>query len=177
MEVEYHFQHLRAKWGVPVVVQEFVAGEEFDVVAVGDGRGGLVGSVAMRKMQLTDKGKAWGGITINDGRLGAFVEKVIKAIGWRGPCEIEVMKARDGGKLYLLEINPRFPAWVYLAVGAGRNLPWATVRLALGEEVPPMPPAPAGVMFLRHSFDQICELADYQMLTTQGELHCPEENS
>lgn len=175
MEVEAAFQRLRAKWGVPVVVQEFVAGEELDVVAVGDGRGGLVGAVAMRKMQLTDKGKAWGGITINDRRLSAFVEKTMAALRWRGPCEIEVMKSHDSGKLYLLEINPRFPAWVFLAVGAGRNLPWATVQLALEQEVAPMPPAPAGIMFLRHSFDQICDLADYQALTTHGELSCREE--
>ncbi|MCU0661036.1 MAG: ATP-grasp domain-containing protein [Myxococcota bacterium] len=172
MEVEAHFQRLRSKWGVPVVVQEFVSGEELDIVAVGDGQGGLVGSVAMRKMQLTDKGKAWGGITIHDARLAAFVEKTMAAIRWRGPCELEVMKSHDNGKLYLLEINPRFPAWVYLSVAAGCNLPWAAVQLALGEKVPPMPVAPAGVMFLRHSFDQICDFSDYKALTTQGELHC-----
>ena len=170
MEAESHFQRLRNKWGAPVIVQEYVPGEEYDVVAVGDGRGGLVGSVSMRKMQLTDKGKAWGGITINDPALDAFVREVVEKTRWRGPCEIEVMKARDSGDLYLLEINPRFPAWVYLSVGAGRNLPWATVRLARGEDVDPLPPAEPGVMFLRHSYDLICALADYEALTTRGEL-------
>jgi hypothetical protein len=55
-------------------------------------------------------------------------------------------------------------------VGAGRNLPWATVQLALGEQVAPMEPAPAGVMFLRHSFDQICPMTEFQSLTTLGLL-------
>jgi hypothetical protein len=55
-------------------------------------------------------------------------------------------------------------------VGAGRNLPWATVQLARGEVVAPMPPPEPGVLFLRHSFDQICTLADYESLTTKGEL-------
>ncbi|MCB9730502.1 MAG: ATP-grasp domain-containing protein [Deltaproteobacteria bacterium] len=171
MDVHAHFERFRAKWGVPVIVQEFVAGEEYDVVALGDGEGGLVGSVAMRKMQLTDKGKAWGGVTVADRKLDAFVRDTMAKLRWRGPCELEVMKASDGSGLYLIEINPRFPAWVYLSVGAGRNLPWAAVQLALGEHVAPMPPAPAGVMFLRHSFDQICSLADYSALTTLGELH------
>ena len=94
----------------------------------------------------------------------------IRALSWRGPCELEVMRARDNGRYYLLEINPRFPAWVFLAVGAGRNLPWATVELALGRQVDKMPPPEAGVMFLRHSFDQICRLSDYEALTTAGEL-------
>jgi carbamoyl-phosphate synthase large subunit len=170
MEVERHFQSLRAKWGVPVIVQEFVSGEEYDVVAVGDGKGGLVGAVPMRKMQLTDKGKAWGGITISDPDLFAFVERIIQKLEWRGPCELEVMKTRESGDYYLLEINPRFPAWVYLTAGADRNLPWATVRLSLGEEVTPMAPPKPGVMFLRHSFDQICDLEQYESLTIKGDL-------
>jgi carbamoyl-phosphate synthase large subunit len=171
MEVHGHFERIRAKWGAPVIIQEFIPGEEFDVVCLGDGEGGLIGSVAMRKMQLTDKGKAWGGVTISDKRLDAFVREAMEKIAWRGPCEMEVMKAHDGGELYLIEINPRFPAWCYLTVGCDRNLPWATVQLALGLEVAPMPPAPSGVMFLRHSMDQICTMADYAALTTAGELH------
>lgn len=173
LEVEAHFQRLRAKWGVPIIVQEFVAGDEYDVVAVGDGEGGVVGAVPMRKMQLTEKGKAWGGITVRDAALDAFVSETMAALKWRGPCELEVMKSRDTGELYLIEVNPRFPAWVYLSVGAERNLPWAAVKLALGKPVDRMPPAEPGVMFLRHSFDQILSLADYQQLTMCGELHRP----
>lgn len=170
MEVEGHFQRIRAKWGVPVIIQEFIPGEEYDIVAVGDGQGGLVGAVPMRKLQLTDKGKAWGGITIADPALNRFVQEAMGKLKWRGPCELEVMKSQKDDAFYMLEINPRFPAWVYLAVGAGRNLPWATVQLARGEDVLSMPPPDPGVLFLRHSFDQICTLADYEALTTKGEL-------
>jgi len=169
-EARAWFDRLAAKWGLPVVAQAFVPGQEFDIAALGDGEGGLVGSVAMRKMQLTDKGKAWGGITIADPDLQAFVEQTVARLRWRGPCELEVMRAHDGA-LYLIEINPRFPAWIHLSVGAGRNLPWAAVRLALGETVEPMAPAPAGVLFLRHSCDQVYPFSDYQSLTTVGELN------
>ena len=171
MEVHSHFRRIRAKWGVPIIVQEFVQGPEYDVVALGDGTGGLVGAVPMRKMQLTDKGKAWGGVTIADPKLDAFVAKVMAALRWRGPCEVEVIRQQDTGDYHLIEINPRFPAWVYLAVGAGRNLPWATVQLALGEPVAKMAPCPPGVMFLRHSFDQICDMTDFEVMSTTGELH------
>ncbi len=169
MEVESHFQRIRAKWGAPVIVQQYISGEEYDVAAVGDGQGGLVGAVPMRKMQLTDKGKAWGGITIKDGKLHDFIVDAMSKLKWRGPCELEVMKSSDGGELYMLEINPRFPAWIYLSVGAGRNLPWAAVRLALGEKVETMEPPKAGIMFLRHSYDQICNLSDYEALAVKGE--------
>ena len=39
------FHQTVAKWGVPVIIQQFVGGEELNVVAVGDGEGGLVGAV------------------------------------------------------------------------------------------------------------------------------------
>lgn len=170
-DVHARFQQIAGKWGVPVVLQEFVAGEEYDVVALGDGDGLLVGSVAMRKMQLTDKGKAWGGVTVADPALESFVRDVIKKLRWRGPCELEIMREKETGLLFVIEINPRFPAWVYLTVGAGRNLPWAAVRLARGEVVESMDPAPPGVMFLRHCQEQICSMADFQSLATVGELH------
>ena len=171
LDVRTFFERMRAKWGLPVIVQEFIGGEEYCIVAVGDGEGGVVGQVAMKKMQLTDKGKAWGGVTVVDPALDTFVADTMSRLKWRGPCELEVMKAHSDSELYLIEVNPRFPAWVYLSVGAGRNLPWAAVRLALGEDVPRMAAAPPGVMFLRHSFDQICTMEDFQSLTTVGEVH------
>jgi carbamoyl-phosphate synthase large subunit len=170
MEVQSYFERIRAKWGVPIVVQEYIAGEEYDIVAVGDGEGGVIGSVPMRKMQLTDKGKAWGGVTVNNPALTDFVTNVFQKLKWRGPCELEIIISRQNSKYYLFEINPRFPAWVFLCVGAGRNLPSATVHLALGKKVERMAPAAPGIMFLRHSFDQICTLSDYESLTTTGEL-------
>lgn len=169
MEAEGHFHKIRAKWGLPVVVQEFIAGEEYDVVCVGDGKGALMGSVAMRKMLLTDKGKAWAGITIRDPKLHAFVVDAMAKLRWRGPCELEVMKSHSGD-FYLIEVNPRFPAWVYLSVGAGRNLPQMVAQLAMDEPVSPLPPAEAGVLFVRYSYDQICSLSDFEALSTRGAL-------
>ena len=55
-----------------------------------------------------------------------------------------------------------------MSAGAGQNLPWAVVELALGEHVDPLPPYRVGTMFLRHSFDQICEMSEYAELTTSG---------
>ena len=171
MEAEHYFRQLSGKWGLPIIVQEFIMGDEYDIVAVGDGRGGLIGAVPMKKMNLTDKGKAWGGITINDPKLKTFIEDAMDKLHWRGPCELEVMKDRDDGRYYLIEVNPRFPAWCYLAVGAGQNLPWAVVKLALGETVAALPPYKVGTLFIRNSVDEIYEMKEYQEITTGGELH------
>jgi carbamoyl-phosphate synthase large subunit len=159
-----------AKWGLPVLVQARVTGEEFNVVAVGDGAGGLVGAVGMRKTLLTDKGKGWAGVTVRDPALLDQARAFMAASRWRGPCELELVKDEQGA-WHLLEVNPRFPAWCALSAGAGLNLPAAVARMALGEPVAPSTDYRAGTMFVRISIDQITTLDDYQALVSLGELH------
>jgi carbamoyl-phosphate synthase large subunit len=158
-----------AEWGVPVILQAMVRGEEFDVVGVGDGEGGLVGAVPMKKMLLTDKGKGWAGITVKDPDLLAVARDFVAATRWRGPFEVEVM--RDGeGRYHLIEVNPRFPAWVYLAAGAGVNLPRMVAELAAGHPVAPAGDYEVGAMFVRISLDQVVSLSDFQRMVTMGEV-------
>lgn len=163
------FHQTVAKWGVPVIIQQFVGGEELNVVAVGDGEGGLVGAVPMKKTYITDKGKGWAGVAIKDPELLDMTRKFMAHLKWRGPCEVEVIKDRQGG-YHLLEINPRFPAWSYLCAGAGMNLPAAVVRLAAGEKVAEMTDFEAGTMFVRISIDQIARLEDFQKIVSAGEI-------
>lgn len=159
---------ISAKWGYPILLQQFVKGEEFNVTAIGDGKGNTVGAVPMRKMFITDKGKAWAGITIEDPELMEMTDRLMAGSQWRGGLELELMKTKNG-EVYLIEINPRFPAWVYLAVGAGQNHPEALVRLAMGEEVKPFQGYEVGKLFIRYSFDMICDLKDFEQISVMGE--------
>lgn len=158
-----------AQWGAPVLVQKAVVGEEFNVVACGDGKGGLVGAVGMKKMMLTDKGKGWAGITVKDPELVGLADKFMAATKWPGGCELEVMRDKEG-RHHLIEVNPRFPAWVYLSAAAGQNLPWACVELALGREVKPFEDYAVGRMFVRISLDQVVKSEDFQNIVTVGEI-------
>ena len=135
-QIKMHYDKISSKWGVPVIIQEFVYGTEVNVVALGDGKGNTIGAVPMRKQYITDKGKAWGGITLGENRMLDLTKRIIKETKWRGGMELELIKTNDN-ELFIIEINPRIPAWVYLAVGAGQNLPEALVKLALGMEVEP----------------------------------------
>lgn len=163
------FHKVVATWGYPVIVQAFVEGDELDVVAVGDGKGGLVGALPMKKTTITDKGKGWAGIALRDPELLAMTRRFMEASHWRGPCEVEVIKDRKGG-YHLLEVNPRFPAWTYLSAGAGINLPYAVLELAAGREVQPMTDYRVGTMFVRISIDQIADLDDLQAISQDGEI-------
>ena len=163
------FHKLNAKWGLPIIVQEFISGTEVNIAALGDGEGNTISAVPMRKLFITDKGKAWAGITLEEQSLIDLAEKFIQATKWRGGFEIEIMRTQDG-KPYIMEVNPRFPAWIYLTVGAGQNQPAALVKLALGEKVKPFTTYAVGKLFIRDAWDLITDVSEFQKISAFGEL-------
>lgn len=168
-QAKLYFMALSAKWGLPVIIQEFVKGTEVNVVALGDGRGNTIGAVPMRKQYITDKGKAWGGITLDDPELLQITGHIISSTKWRGGMELELIRTSKN-EYYLIEINPRLPAWVYLAVAAGQNLPEALVKMAIGQDVPAYTKFDIGKIFIRYSYDMICDFQEFQKFSTTGEL-------
>lgn len=170
-EALHYFQKVQAQWGLPVIVQAQIQGDEYDVAALGDGRGGIVGAVPMRKTVLSEKGKAWAGVTVADDRLLEITRRTVEALEWRGPLELEIMKSRD--QYYILEINPRFPAWIFLAQGAGQNLPYACLELAQGKKVKPFAPHRAGVAFIRAALDHVIPVAQLEGMAMRGNIANP----
>jgi len=168
-QVRMNYNKISAKWGLPVIIQEFIKGTEVNVVALGDGEGNTIGAVPMRKQYITDKGKAWSGITLDDEKMLELTKEIIRAMKWRGGMELELVKSHKN-ELYIIEINPRIPAWVYLAVGAGQNMPEALLKLALGMDVKPFEDYLVGKMFIRYSYDLITDLKEFEKLSTLGEL-------
>lgn len=163
------FNRISAKWGLPIIVQEFIHGQEFNVTGLGDGNGNAISIVPMRKLYITDKGKAWSGISIGDENIIKLTKKFIKSTRWRGGFELELMK-NEKGEFFILEINPRLPAWVYLAVGCGQNIPEALALMAMGEKIEPFKKYDVGKMFVRYSWDMIVNLEEFQKISTFGEL-------
>ncbi len=164
------FNKLSGKWGLPIIIQQFLRGDEYNVVGLGDGTGRTVGAVPMKKMSITDKGKGWAGVTIEEEEIINISKYIIEKLEWKGGAEFEFIKDAETGKFYLLEINPRFPAWVYLAVGAGQNLPYANVQLALGNEVETFEKYEVGKIFIRYSWDLITDIKQFENITVKGEL-------
>ncbi|MFN7312294.1 MAG: ATP-grasp domain-containing protein [Bacteroidota bacterium] len=164
-----HFNKISGKWGLPIIIQQYTPGTEVNLTGLGDGKGLLTGAVPMRKTYITDKGKAWAGVALQDEKLMDIARKLVNGNKWRGGFELEMIRT-DKNDYYLIEINPRFPAWVYLAVGAGQNHPEALVQLALGENVEPFSDYEVGKMFVRYSYDQIVDLKEFENISTYGEL-------
>lgn len=169
-EVTTSFYKIASKWGLPIIIQEYLVGDEVNVAAVGDGEGNTIGAVAMRKLFITEKGKGWAGVTIGDENLINMTHKVIKSLKWKGGLELEILKSKKNGKYFLLEINSRLPAWVYLAQAAGQNLPYFLLQLTLGEKIQPVYDYEIGKMFVRCSIDLISDIKTYEKLAVYGEL-------
>jgi len=163
------FYKIQAKWGLPIIVQEFIKGTEINVAALGDGEGNAISVIPMRKLYITDKGKAWAGITIDDSKYTELARKFIKVTKWRGGCELEIMQTTNG-KPYIMEVNPRFPAWIYLTAAAGQNQPASLVKMALGEKVAPFTEYEVGKMFIRYAWDLITDISEFQNISGNGEL-------
>jgi carbamoyl-phosphate synthase large subunit len=169
-EASAHFNAIQKRWGLPVILQEYIEGEEYNTDCLTDRNGEIVGAVSMRKLGMTDRGKAWSGVTVKDEGLLKLSEDILHKVNWVGPVELEFVKQRRSDSYYLLEINPRFGTWIFLTAHAGQNLPLAAIRVAMGEKLGRLPPYQAGVMFVRHSRDVICPVDCLASLTMSGEL-------
>lgn len=168
-QAEKAFYKIQAKWGLPIIVQEFIQGTEINIAALGDGKGNAISVIPMRKLYITDKGKAWAGITLEDENYIELARKFIKVTKWRGGCELEIMQTSDG-KPYIMEVNPRFPAWIYLTAAAGQNQPAELVKLALGLKVKPFTDYEVGKIFVRYAWDLITNIEEFQKISGTGEL-------
>lgn len=168
------FHKISAEWGLPILVQELIDGEEVNLTALGDGQGNLLGAVMMRKRAVTDKGKAWAGMVVHDETLQSCAEKLVEILKWNGPLEVEMMRDRHGN-YYLIEINPRFPAWIYLAKACGCNLPLALIESLQQKPPSDLNPPQTGTLFIRHAQETIVSLAEFEAMTMHGERSniCP----
>lgn len=119
-------------------LQAHVSGYE-ESVMLSAFRGELLGAVSMRKRDTTPEGKTWAGdvceVPVD---FLAPLRQMVKALNWTGGGELEMVRDA-GGQLWLLEMNPRFPAWVHGATLAGQNLPALLVERASGTRAVPSP--------------------------------------
>jgi len=168
VDLAQHFDAIARVWGVPVLVQEALFGDEYDVVGLADCDSEVVGSCAIRKLLRTSSGKGFGGIVVHDRKLDSAVTQIIKSLRWQGPFEIEFLKMPRRPHL-LFEINPRFPAWVDFPAQIGCNLPAYLLGLLRDEVAVKLERCDAGQMFIRHSLDLVADIAELAKLSSDGE--------
>ena len=112
-------------------LQTHVSGYE-ESVCLSAYQGELLDCVYMRKRELTEEGKTWAGdVTEVPEEFVTPLRRIVKELRWTGGAEFEMVRD-TGGRLWLLECNPRFPAWIHGSTIAGHNLPAVLVERATG---------------------------------------------
>ncbi|HBQ21531.1 MAG: hypothetical protein A2Z91_02150 [Deltaproteobacteria bacterium GWA2_38_16] len=169
-EASVFFDRIYYGWGLPVIIQECIKGDDFDVVALAGKDSTLIGATAIKKLAITDQGKCAIASIVNDEQLFTLTQKIAHALKWVGPFEVEMVYDGFNKEFYLIEINARFPAWIYLTAKANYNLPEKLVQLAMGENVSPLPPCQSELLFTRTKEDYFFEVNAYSKLAATGEL-------
>jgi carbamoyl-phosphate synthase large subunit len=164
-----YFNSISDEWGLPVLVQQVVEGEEINLIGVGIGDGNDLGLVAMKKLTTTSLGKIWSGVSIHNEALLTAARSFLEKSKWRGPFELECIA--NGEDIYLIEINPRFPAWAYFATGLGINLPERMIQFVLDQNPSSASFYSAGKLFVRFTDEIICDMDNFSTLITTGESH------
>jgi len=169
------FYEYAAKWGYPIIAQEYVSGEEYNIIGLGDGKGRDMGHVAIKKMLVTKAGKIWTNVSIRNEPIFRAAEAFVKTVKWAGGFELEMIQKAGTQDLYLIEINPRFPAWVYMATGCGVNLPDRLVCSLLDLPYRTDSEYAAGKVLIRYTGETIRSMADFAKLAVEGESHDAED--
>ena len=163
------YSKIVAEWGYPVIVQQVVSGEEMNVVAAGDGEGNSLGMVGIKKSWITELGKIWTGVTIKNDLMLNAARAFIEVYKWKGAFELECIVNLEKNKIYLIEINPRFPAWSYFSTGVGVNIAANIVRKAFDLPIE-VNDYEAGKLYIRYTDDFVVDMNKFQEIIMKGEV-------
>ena len=123
---------LTSAWSAETLfLQAHVTGYE-ESISLSAYKGELLHCVMMAKRDLTEIAKTWAGeISEVPEELLTPLRKIIKDLNWTGGAELEMVRDADGIR-WLLEWNPRYPAWIHGATIAGYNMPAILIEGATG---------------------------------------------
>ena len=161
---------LRALWpklaeaAVPILAQEAVPGDETRMEsyhAYVDADGALVAEFTGRKIRTLPAQYGHSSaleLTAEDDVTRAG-RGVVERLEVRGVAKVDFKRDVDG-RLWLLEINPRFTLWHHLAAVAGMNIPAIVHADLTGGPRPPFGPVRAGARWVQPSYDVRAARAD-----------------
>ncbi len=119
----------------PFILQHFVTGHDIDrsVLCV---NGQVVASTVQEGVsKKKDLGPSGSLHFHRDSRVEKLVDCVVAELNWTGIAHFD-LRYGDDGRLYVIEVNPRFWSTLMGSYSAGVNFPLIAVQVALGMEEP-----------------------------------------
>jgi predicted ATP-grasp superfamily ATP-dependent carboligase len=141
-------EELAASGTSDVVIQEYIPGEGWGFFGLFD-HGQLVAKFMHRRLREypVTGGASTAAESAHDPQLEDLGLRLLNELHWHGVAMVEFKKDARDGQYRLMEINPKFWGSLDLAIAAGVEFPWLTVRLAVGDRFLPVLQYPVGVRF------------------------------
>jgi len=156
-----------------MLAQPLLYGEEYGVSLVCDRRGRMIDALPLKKLVMCERGKTWGALATPLPLLLDQLAELLGRIGWRGPADVELIRDSLTDRMELIEINPRFPAWIGYAALIEVNLPRDLVLAAVDR--PAAAPASwrtdfGGLVFMRTAEEIPAAASRMAVFVNRGEL-------
>jgi len=119
------------------LIQEYIPGGVQNLCSlctVFDQKHNALGIFAIKKLHQLIEGVTACGEFMEDANITDFSMKILKALKWVGPAEVEFKKDTRDSTFKLMEINPRPFMWMNLPISAGFDIPYLWYKIALGEK-------------------------------------------
>jgi carbamoyl-phosphate synthase large subunit len=138
-----------------MVVMEYLPGKEYSVDTLVKKGHSLV--TVPRSRDVIKLGISFVGIVEDNMEVREMANKIVKEIGLDYNINLQ-LKYADDGIPKIIEINPRVAGTIVLCTGAGVNMPYLGVKMALGEEIPETTPK-YGTKMIRY-WDEVFIMTD-----------------
>ena len=130
----------------PCTLQEFVDNQKFyyNVMLYRDNKGRFLGHTVCKvvRMYPVNGGSSSCCISVENDDLLNLCKDCLCKLEWTGMADFDVLQCRKTGEYKIIEMNPRVPACLRIAIESGMNFPEIISLDALSEEVPVYPYIP-----------------------------------
>lgn len=116
-----------------LIVMEYLPGKEYSVDLLVD-RGKPLYTIPRRRDAMS-AGISIKGEIVKENDVINYCNEIVQSLGLHGNIGVQVKRAKNNIPL-ILEINPRIQGTIVHCTGAGANLPYYAVKMALQEDIP-----------------------------------------
>lgn len=160
---------LREKGITEALVQAKIDGDDFAVAAVCDRKYEALTMLTVKKLVKCDRGSTWSAVNSKQAELEDAFGAFLKHLKWCGPVEGEFIRDSVSERFYLIEVNPRFTAWISFSAALAVNHPYQAVCLALDRPFEPEP-VTADLVFMRACWETDVKTRDFAAISTKGRI-------
>jgi len=114
------------------LAQSLLSGPEYTVDVLVDRTGGWINGLA--RLRLQSKGVSTVGRIEQAEDILSLAQRVVRELPFYGPINIQIMRDKDEGRPFLVEVNPRLSGSIMFTVLGGFDLLGAAISLHLNNE-------------------------------------------